>query len=119
MYDKGNVMSKMFCFLFYFYIVIGILVLIFIWVYVLVYFGNGIFDVNINFWKDVLIYGMLFGNFLVVDIFFYVFIGSVFMVLECCRLGIKFVWFYVFVGILIVISFVFFLFLVMWECYIV
>ncbi|MGB3620541.1 MAG: DUF2834 domain-containing protein [Ketobacter sp.] len=102
-------------FLFYFYIATGILALIFTWVHVPAYLGNGILDANINFWKDALIHGTPSGNFLAVDILFYALIGSVFMVLECRRLGIKFAWLYVFAGILIAISFAFPLFLAMRE----
>ena len=97
--------------LFYFYIGIGVLALILTWVHAQTYFEYGLLSGNVKFWQDVLLGSNPANKFLTVDIFFFVLAANVWMVIESRRIGIKYVWGYIAVGVFIAISFAFPLFL--------
>lgn len=97
--------------LFYFYIGVGVLALILTWVHAQAYFEYGLLSGNVKFWQDVLFDSNPANKFLTVDIFFFVLAANVWMVIESRRIGIKYVWGYIAVGVFIAISFAFPLFL--------
>lgn len=76
-----------------------------------VYFEDGILSGNVKFWQDALFNSNPANNFLTVDIFFFAFAGFVWMVIESRRIGMRYVWAYIALGVFVAISFAFPLFL--------
>lgn len=101
--------------LFYLYLVLGIMALFLTWVHLPSYLGNGMVDANVQFWKDALVNANPASTFLAVDILFFAFAGTLWMVIESRRINMKFVWVYVAIGTFIGISLGFPLFLAMRE----
>jgi len=97
--------------LFYTYLVIGILALMLSWIHTPSYFDDGVLLGNVSFWQDALLNSNPANKFLLIDLFFLCFAANVWMVIESRRIGIKYVWVYISIGILIAISFAFPLFL--------
>lgn len=101
--------------LFYCYLALGVLALFLTWAHLPAYMGSGIMEANVQFWKDALLNANPASTFLAVDILFFAMAGNLWMIVESRRLGMKFVWVYVAIGVFIGISFGFPLFLAMRE----
>jgi hypothetical protein len=93
------------------YCVTALLALVMAWTHLPAYFGHGIVDANVQFWKDALFNANPAGRFLTVDILFLAFVCNVWMFIEGRRLGVKYLYVYVIAGIFIAISVAFPLFM--------
>ncbi|MFT7405448.1 DUF2834 domain-containing protein [Zhongshania sp.] len=93
------------------YCVTALLALVMAWMHLPAYFGHGIVDANVQFWKDALFNANPAGRFLTVDILFLAFVCNVWMFVEGRRLGVKYLYVYVIAGIFIAISVAFPLFM--------
>ncbi|CAA0080422.1 Uncharacterised protein [Zhongshania aliphaticivorans] len=93
------------------YSLCAVLALAMSWAHLPAYFGSGFLNANIQFWGDALFNANPAGKFLSVDILFLAFICNVWMFIEGRRLGVKYLYAYILIGVVVAISFAFPLFM--------
>ncbi len=93
------------------YLMTALLALAMTWIHIPGYMGEGFVNANKLFWRDALFNANSAGKFLTVDILFLAFGCNVWMFIEARRIGVKYVYGYVVVGVVVAISVAFPLFL--------
>jgi hypothetical protein len=84
------------------YGLIALLAFVTTWGNAWAYVGLGVVGSNVAFWQDTLVNPA--SRFLALDVFFLSLAVFVWMVLEARRLGMRFVWLYLLVGLVVAIS---------------